>query len=237
VLAYVYPAAFTPNKPVIGPGSTSDPKKQFGLPSGYTNDTSAIHGILVYPGYRGALWKYSRPSPTIFNATAPTLILTYAESELLLADAAKRWGIGDAPTHYNNGVIAAITELSVFGSDGTISAATAQNYLTAHPYKDNNNSLNMINTQYWIATFFNEYEAWSNWRRTSTTSNPNGYPALTPVTFIGSQSLGAIPRRMEYSTIDRQVNGANYAAAVAGLIGGDKLTSRMWWDVANPVGN
>jgi hypothetical protein len=36
---------------------------------------------------------------------------------------------------------------------------------------------------------------------------------------------------MEYSTVDKQVNSANYKAAVAGLNGGDKITSRMWWDV------
>ena len=81
----------------------------------------------------------------------------------------------------------------------------------------------MINTQFWAATFFNEYEAWSNYRRT-------GYPVLVPVNYPGSQSPNAIPRRMQYSTVDKQVNSANYNAAVAGLSGGDKITSRMWWD-------
>ena len=60
--------------------------------------------------------------------------------------------------------------LSAYGDAGTISDADANTYLTANPYIDAN-GLNMINTQYWIATFFNEYEAWSNYRRT-------GFPVL-----------------------------------------------------------
>jgi len=125
-------------------------------------------------------------------------------------------------THYKNGVLSAITQLAVYGAGGAISDADAETYYEAHPY-DDANGLDMINTQFWAATFFNEYEAWSNYRRT-------GFPALVPVSYPGSQSLGAIPRRMAYSTIDKQVNADNYNAAVGGLQGGDKITSRMWWD-------
>ncbi|MBA4166867.1 MAG: SusD/RagB family nutrient-binding outer membrane lipoprotein [Chitinophagaceae bacterium] len=218
VLAFVYDPDLSIDDPQTG---SSDPADQEGLPNGYDAGNTA-HGIISYPGYLGNLNLYSRPGPVIFNATAPTLILTYAESELLLADAAKRWGIGDAATHYQNGVLAAVTQYSVFGSGGGISDADAQTYYDAHPYQDAN-GLKMINTQFWAATFFNEYEAWSNYRR-------SGFPVLTPITYPGSQSPGAVPRRMAYSTIDKQVNSANYNAAVSGLQGGDKITSRMWWD-------
>ncbi len=220
VLAYVYPAGYTSGSDPSG--GSSDPADQNGLPNGYDGGNTS-YGILSYPGYLGDISLYSRPNPyTFFNPTAATLVLTYAESELLLADAAARWGIGDAATHYNNGVLAAITMLSAYGDAGAISDDDAQAYLDANPY-DPANGLEMINTQFWVATFFNEYEAWSNYRRT-------GYPALIPVTYPGSQSPGAIPRRMEYSTTDKQVNAANYNAAVARLPGGDKITSRMWWD-------
>lgn len=221
VFSYIYPPDFSPGDDPSG--GSSEPADQVGLPNGYDGSNTA-HGIINYPGYLGNINLYSRPGPIIFNATAPTLILTYAESELLLADAAQRWGIGgNAAEHYNNGVIAAITQLAAYGDEGTISDDDAQAYLAAHPY-DEAKGLEMINTQYWAATFFNEYEAWSNYRRT-------GFPQLKPVTYPGSQSPGAIPRRMAYSTVDKQINGANYAAAVAGLDGGDKITSRMWWDV------
>ncbi|MEJ0105146.1 MAG: SusD/RagB family nutrient-binding outer membrane lipoprotein [Bacteroidota bacterium] len=219
VLSYIYPPDFQPGDDPSG--GSSDPGDQVGLPNGYDGGNTE-HGIINYPGYLGDINLYSRPSPIIFNPTAPTLILTYAESELLLADAAERWGIGDAETHYNNGVLAAITQLAAYGDDGVIDEGDAQDYLDAHPY-DAANGLEMINTQFWAATFFNEYEAWSNYRRT-------GFPDLTPVNYPGSQSLNAIPRRMAYSTVDKQVNSTNYNAAVQGLPGGDKITSRMWWD-------
>ncbi len=221
VLSYVYDTSFAPGDDPYNPPGSADPADQVGLPNGY-DAGSTSHGIINYPGYLGNTNLYSRPSPIIFNATAPTLVLTYAESELLLADAAKRWGIGDAKTHYDNGVLAAITELSAFGAAGAISNDDAQAYLNAHPYNDAK-GLEMINTQFWVATFFNEYEAWSNYRRT-------GYPALVPVNYPGSQSPNAIPRRMAYSTVDKQVNSANYNAAVSALQGGDKITSRVWWD-------
>jgi hypothetical protein len=226
VLSFVYTDTVAPiPEPIQG---SSLPADQNGLPNGY-NSGSGTYGIQNVPGWLGSIFSYSRPSPIIFNPDAPTLVLTYAESEFLLADAAVRWGIGNAKTHYDNGVIAAITQLAAYGPDGTISASDAQDYLAAHPY-NSARGLEMINTQFWIATFFNEYEAWSNWRRTSSNANPKGYPALNAVTYPGSQSAGAIPRRMAYSTVDKQVNAANYNAAVARLTGGDKITSRMWWD-------
>ena len=225
VLAYVYPPDYEPGGDPGG--GSSDPEDQNGLPNGY-NSGSGPAGIVKYlgpPPYLGSISAYSRPSPIIFNSTAPTLVLTYAESELLLADAAERWGIvtsGAAKDHYNKGVLAAITQLSAYGDAGAISTEDAQTYLNAHPYNAGN-GLNMINTQFWAATFFNEYEAWANYRRT-------GFPVLVPVTYTGSQSPGAIPRRMQYSTVDKQVNTVNYNKAVSSLQGGDKITSRMWWD-------
>ena len=187
VLAYVYPPIILPVMILSGDFRPAD---QVGLPNGYDGGNTA-HGIVNYPGYLGNTDLYSRPSPIIFNATAPTLVLTYAESELLLADAAKRWGIGDAKTHYDNGVIAAITELSAFGNEGTISNDDAQAYLDAHPYNDANGP-EMINTQFWAATFFNEYEAWSNYRRT-------GYPVLAPVTYPAASLL--VPYPEEWLTL------------------------------------
>ncbi len=197
---------------------------QLGLPPGYiiggTNPAIDITQTPTYPatGMQG----YSRFNDNILSLTSPNLILTYAESEFLLADAAKRWGIGGDPAiHYNNGVHAAIDQLTAFGAN--LSDADGDAYLAAHPYDDVNGGLSQINTQFWLCTVLNEYEAWSNWRRT-------GYPALTPTNYPGNVTGGTIPRRLEYPTSEKVTNEANYNAAVANLPGGDLLTSRMWWD-------
>jgi hypothetical protein len=201
-----------------------NPKDQQGLPPGYiVGGNRPNFDIRNRPDYPAmGMQGYSRLSDIILNNSAPDLILTYAESEFLLADAAKRWGIGNAKPHYNNGVLAAITEWSAFGNAATISEDDAQAYLNAHPYNDAN-GLNLINTQFWAATLMNEYESWCNWRRT-------GYPNLTPTNYPGNVTNGTIPRRLAYPPSQKVTNGDNYNKAVANLSGGDKLTSRMWID-------
>ncbi len=202
------------------------PQDQLGLPPGYIlggKDTSVdIRHTATYDSANGGMQRYSRFNKTVLNGNAPSLILTYAETELLLADASKRFGVGNVKTHYDNGVIAAITQLSAYGSSATISNTKAMAYLTAHPYTDTG-GLNQINTQYWACTVFDEYEAWSNWRRT-------GYPILAPTKYPGNVTGNTIPRRLPYPLEQKTSNAANYNAAVAGIIGGDKLTSHMWWD-------
>jgi len=201
---------------------------QIGLPPGYIIGglNPAINLLIVAKDSLPAegLAGYSRISDNMLALNAPSLILTYAETEFLLADAAQRWGVGgDAATHYNNGVLAAITQLSAYGGAATISTGDAQTYLTAHPYNAAT-GLSQINMQYWLCTLMDEYETWANWRRSG------DLPALTPTDYPGNVTNGTIPRRLVYPPSQKVTNLANYNAAVANLNGGDKMTSRVWWD-------
>ena len=83
----------------------------------------------------------------------------------------------------------------------------------------------MINTQFWVATFFNEYEAWSNYRRHRLSCLDAGNLSRKPISWRDTQKNGNIQQWIN------KLTSANYNAAVAGLPGGDKITSRMWWDV------
>jgi hypothetical protein len=202
----------------------STPAVQKGMPNG--KDLSGIPGLAITsdPSYT-SFPDYSSPSSFMIKRDGPTFILTYAESELLLADAAQRWGIGgSAASHYNNGVIAAMTYLSQYDPAIAISDATAQAYITANPYNAAN-GLEMINTQYWIHTnsMLDFYESWSNWRRT-------GFPVLVPVVYPNNATNGTIPRRFPYPTAEASSNPVNYKAAHDAVPGGDLLTSRVWWD-------
>ncbi|RYZ94574.1 MAG: SusD/RagB family nutrient-binding outer membrane lipoprotein, partial [Sphingobacteriaceae bacterium] len=149
----------------------------------------------------------------------------YAESELLLADAAQRFDIGgDAKTHYDAGVKSAITYLKQYDAAATITDAAAQAYVNAHPY-NSATGLEQINTQYWLLTnsMLDFYESWSNWRRT-------GFPALTPVNFPSNATGGTIPRRFPYPSGEAATNPDNYGPAHGSVTGGDFLTGRVWWD-------
>lgn len=220
---------------------------QLGLPPGLiVGGLDTAVNVLTKPYYPVLGMSYfSRLNDVVLSYSAPNLILTYAQTEFLFADAAQRWGIGgDAKTHYDNGVIAAITQLSAY-EGGAISNDVAMAYLNAHPYNPAT-GLNQINTQYWICCLMDEYEAWANWRRTSeakTTDNnskspadpffynTSGYPALRPTNYKGNITGGTIPRRLQYPADQAFSNPVNYKAAVARLSGGDGQVQRVWWDI------
>jgi hypothetical protein len=206
------------------PAANSSAAVQKGMPNG--KDLSGVAGQSIYsdPTFTG-FTDYSSPSPALIKRSGATFVLTYAESELLLADAAQRFGIGgSAATHYHDGVKAAITYLGQYDAAATISDAVAETYLIANPYVAAN-GLNQINTQYWIltSTMLDFYESWSNWRRT-------GFPVLTPVNYPGNNTGATIPRRFPYPIVEAGTNTANYNAAHNAVPGGDLLTSRVWWD-------
>jgi len=215
---------------------------QNGLPPGFIvgNGKTTLFDITTNSTYNKALGMegYSRPSPYVLNIGAPTMVMSYAQTELLLADASVRWGIGgDAETHYNNGITAGVTEAAALYGAPAPSAAQINYLINIGPtkYDPNNVPLNQINTQYWITCFMDEYEAWANWRRTSTgspgTKDPSGYPMLTPTDYTGNITNGTIPRRLTYPSSEALSNGANLNAAIAREKGGkDVQTNRVWWD-------
>lgn len=212
----------------------SDPSVQIGLPNGYDLNGGAtdISKSAGYPGATGTgsdvspIGKYSRPTAIFRDRNAPLFVLTYAETELLLAEAATRgYSVtGSAAQHYSNAVTAGLMMLSRYGAAATISSATASAYAAAHPLVDAS-ALKQINEQYWATTgsVMNFSESWTNWRR-------SGYPELTPVNYIGNFSNGTIPRREPYPNNEPTLNTTNYKAAVNNLSGGDTWTSRVWWD-------
>ncbi|RFS21954.1 SusD/RagB family nutrient-binding outer membrane lipoprotein [Chitinophaga silvatica] len=187
---------------------------QKGLPSG--TDKKA-----------GDFVTYSEPNPaTVLNYAAPLLILTNAETNLLLSEAALRgWTGGDKAQLFRDGVSAALRNWSLFGAAGTIDPVRINKYVDDHALNTAGTfdaQMNQIHTQFWVALFLDEQEAYANWRRT-------GYPVLVPVNYPGNATGGTIPRRLPYSANEQGINATNYKEAVARQ-GADLLTTRMWWD-------
>ncbi len=168
--------------------------------------------------------SYAEPNRNIITGEdAPMFFQSYAEVEFMLAEAAVRWGLagGDPKPHYEKGVEAAMKMLALYGDAAIISDDAIAAYLEAKPF-DPAKALEQINTQYWAATFLNEYEAYANWRRVE-------YPVLVPTNYPGNETGGTIPRRLTYSTSEQSNNAANYEEAIKRQ-GPDKLTTRVWWD-------
>jgi hypothetical protein len=201
-----------------------NPLVQKGMPNGKDLSGIAARDVRQDPSFT-SFPDYSSPNPAMLKRNGLTFILTYAESELLLAEVAQRWNIGGtAASHYKSGVEAAITYLGQYDPALAITDVVAQNFTTANPYNATN-GLQMINTQYWLHTntMLDFYETWSNWRR-------SGFPLLVPVVYPGNATNGTIPRRFPYPVEEGAKNGANYRAASAAVPGGDNLSGRVWWD-------
>lgn len=206
------------------PAYDSNPAVQKGMPNGKDLSGAAGRDIRQDPSYT-SFSDYSSPHPGMIKRNGLTFILTYAESEFLLAEAAQRWSIGGAAaTHYKEGLKAAITYLNQYDENMMITDGVAENFANAHPYNAAS-GLEMINTQIWIHTntMLDFYESWCNWRR-------SGFPVLIPVVYPGNATNGTIPRRFPYPSEEAAKNGANQSAAAALIVGGDKLTGRVWWD-------
>lgn len=201
--------------------------RQLGMPNGYDETTGASSSTYLpnAPNYPGSKNDYSVVNRyTYARIDAPTFLVTYAENQLLLAEAAYRgWISGNAEDFYDEGVTAAMKQFNQFGNGLAPGDAEIASYLASNPYSAST-ALEQINTQYYINTFSDEYETFANWRR-------SGYPVLETVNYVGNVTNGTIPRRFTYPVSESSINSEHYLEAVSHLDKGDKMTSRVWWDV------
>ncbi|MDN3689989.1 SusD/RagB family nutrient-binding outer membrane lipoprotein [Cyclobacterium jeungdonense] len=159
-----------------------------------------------------------------------TVLMSYSELQFLLAEARERGfiSVGDAGTYYENGIQAsfdyyedrlrvanlgeiadAVQPAPAYYSQGTVAYTGSQE-----------EKLEKIGTQKWIALFFNGLEGWFDWRRT-------GIPEIEPGP---AAYIETVPVRFMYPTGVQALNKENYEQAVS-VQGQDRITTRVWWDV------
>ena len=197
---------------------------QIGMPMGY-NDATIVDAP-DYPGKSGAAWKYSQVNREIMGKVDGTyFFITASQTLLLLAEAVQKgWVTGDVAALYNAGVKAHMGQMAQYDPKGAIPEAEQDAYLAANPFNPAT-ALEQINTQYWISSFLDGQEAWSNFRR-------SGFPALTPNPYPGADPLvaGGFIRRLQFQNSERTVNKENYDAGIA-RIGPDNMATRVFWDI------
>jgi len=190
-----------------------------GLPNGLDATT-----ILENPTGT-ALEDFDRVNAMLVSVQSPMIFMTHAETEFLLAEAAIRgWGGGDAATHYENGVRSAMKLYEIYDPSLVIDEGAVNAYLAVNAF-DASNGMQQIGWQHWTVNFLNEYEAFSNWRRT-------GFPDLTPVNYDGNVTNGQIPLRLAYPMSAAGREQFEIARTRQGL--GTDFTTFMsvpvWWD-------
>ncbi len=205
--------------------ATSDPTKQIGMPMGYDNGSivaqATADGLASFYGYSQADRK------RMVKTSAPVFLVTAAQTNLLLAEAAFRGWIssGTAAQYFADGIKAHMDQMAVYDAGSAVDPAARDLYVAANPLLSGT-ELEQINTQYWIASFLNGPETFANFRR-------SGYPDLTPNPY-GQPSNPDVPngtfiRRLTYPTSELSVNTDNVNAAIASQ-GADKLSTKIWWD-------
>ena len=201
---------------------------QFGVPIGKTDaQLSVANGGR---GPRGGGLNYSQMNVWIVASPAvPDFYVTAAQSLLLLAEAAQRgWitgGAVDAKKYYDDAIARDMEAYALYPLTTAIPNAEIIAYRNQPAVAFNaTDALKLINTQYWIVNLRNGTEAFANFRR-------SGFPALTanPVTGVLG-AAGGFARRLSYPDVEASSNTANYNAAKTAM-GGDLLTSRVFWDI------
>ncbi len=198
--------------------SLNDPR----LPYLFTQVEVDTVGTMDYVGAVAGLdgaqsyFNFSNFTDRFFEPTFEAIMIDYIEVEFLLAEAAERYGMGDAETHYNNAVTASI--LYWGGSQDDADAYLAMEdvaYGTAPgDWKQK------IGTQKYMALYNRGVEGWAEWRRLD-------YPVIN---IPEGMTYNDIPKRMPYPYNEKNRNKANYDAAVANLGGPDDHRQRIFWD-------
>ncbi len=182
--------------------------------------------------------------------TSKVQLMTTSEVYFLKAEAALRgWaGAGTAQANYEMGISTSFEQhgvagASVYMTDNTsvpanyVDPVNAANNATAlstitvawDGASTNEEKLERIITQKWIAMFPEGQEAWSEFRRT-------GYPKIFPV--VSNQSGGDIDtniqiRRIPFVDSEKSTNAANVTTATGFLKGPDHGGTRLWWDTGS----
>ncbi|HAO15708.1 MAG TPA: SusD/RagB family nutrient-binding outer membrane lipoprotein [Tenacibaculum sp.] len=182
--------------------------------------------------------------------TTNVQLMTAAEVAFLKAEASLRgWsGAGDARSNYEQGINLSFNQHGAEGvttyladntsrpkdyedplNSGNSIAAMSDITIAWNESSTNEEKLERIITQKWIAMFPEGQEAWSEYRRT-------GYPKIFPV--VSNQSGGTIDtniqiRRIPFVDSEISTNRINVQKAKTLLKGPDNGGTRLWWDTGN----
>ena len=169
------------------------------------------------PGDGNTFDNFSHIGSSILEPTFEALLFDYSEVEFLLAEAVER-GInvgGSASSHYTNGISASLDYWNVSSSDkATYLANSSVDYASA-----TGNWKQKIGEQSYLALYNRGFETWTSYRRLD-------FPVLTAPL---DAAISEVPKRYTYPSREQTLNSSNNTAASA-AIGGDEMTTKLFWD-------
>jgi hypothetical protein len=167
-------------------------------------------------GYNNDWSSFSHIADAIKDPTYAIILLDNVELNFYLAEAAEHnFSVGGtAEDYYNKGIEASFAQWGL---------SSAADYL-ANPevaYSTATGDFRQkIGTQAWLALYVRGLVSYTEWRRMD-------YPLFNLAPNIDNRDQ--IPVRFTYPINEQTLNAGNYSKA-ASDIGGDKLTTKLFWD-------
>ena len=204
------------------------------------SDTAAYNGVDVSMDYDAMNLDYKANKFSIINlryqkedATEPRMMMTYAEQELILAEARLRGWItdGTAQSYYEEGVKAALALIMATKSSYAHTVPIDQTYITGYftgeaAFKaTSDEQLKQIWMQGYILRFMQDADfSYFEYRR-------NHYPdfPINPASSLNENNTGAIPMRCLYPGSETSYNRQNLIDALNRQYDGyDEINKIMW---------
>ena len=214
---------FVPTSTIIDKmNALNDPRRSsyFNLFNEYdiNGNITASYYVGGTPGDGNTFANFSHIGDKIVAPSFEGTIFDAAEVEFLLAEAVER-GIavgGTAASHYTAAVTGSLQYWGVSAVDiATYLANPSVAYATATgPWQQK------IGEQAYLALYNRGFEAWISWRRLD-------YPVLVAP---ADAEETEVPTRLTYPAREETLNATNVEAASV-AIGGNTLTTRIFWDV------
>jgi len=171
------------------------------------------NGLLVSEANALGLARTSKVGTYFTSATAPGVIMSYAELLFIKAEAAYKGvgAAGDPAVNYTEGIKESFKQYGLTVDDA---------YLATTAYKGGAEGYTQIMEQKWIALYGQGIEAWTEQRRT-------GIPHLQAP--VASTNNGLIPTRLPYPSSEESLNFSNFKEALDRQGGVNDKTMKLWW--------
>jgi len=186
----------------------------------------AVDSLDVFTYYKGGQYGYpssfgtnSHVAAAVHDPTFPSRLMTYTEILFYKAEAAARgWNAGGtAAEFYNAAITSSFADWNVEG----VAEYLATEGVAWDGSGDEDVWKKMIGTQAWLGNYERGFESWTTYRRLD-------YPMMN-VPEAPETEGGVVPTRLTFPVNEQTLNPDSYAAAAA-AVGGDLLTTKLFWD-------
>jgi hypothetical protein len=196
-----------------------------------TQATGMLHGTNANPAPSLAAyhWTYTSPNPFLFTMDQPLQVMTAAEMNYLVAEAALNgWTTGTtADAAYALGVTASMNQYSSYAgvlATQKITAGEITAYITANPLGTGAAAKQRIAEEMWVTLYLDPVESWFNVRRMNLNLPTNVASSVMPVKYAYVEN----ERSNNLDNLNTALTNIGLSTSVSRE---QEIATRCWWDI------